>query len=74
MIDFFVVCDKTLPLLTSMTIDKQGQHSLTKYKGGVVKTDRNILDMEVDLVFHKKKKHERLTLFIEKNNSCRNFF
>ena len=73
-IDFFVVCDKILPLVTSMTIDEQGQHSLTKYKGGVVKTDHNRLDMEVDLVFHKREKHERLTVFNVKNNSCQKKF
>ena len=35
-LDFYVVCDKLLPLITSMTIDKSGFNSLTKYKGGIV--------------------------------------
>ena len=35
-IDFFVVCDKILPLVTKMKIDENGKNSLTRYKGAVV--------------------------------------
>ena len=66
-IDFYVVCDKLLPLVTSMTIDETGQNSLTKYKGKIVKSDHSRLDMEVDLVFHKEKKHDQLNAFNVKN-------
>ena len=73
-IDFYVVCDKILPLVTSMTIDENGQHSLTRYKGGVVRTDHNRLDLEINLVFHKEEKHERQTVFNVKNKSCQQKF
>ena len=56
-LDFFVVCDKILPLVTSMTIDELGQSSLIKYKkNDIVQSDHCRLDLEVDLVFHKEQK------------------
>ena len=67
-LDFYVVCDKILPLVTSMTIDELGQNSLTKYyRGKIVKTDHCRLDMEIDLVFHKEKEHVRLNAFNVRN-------
>ena len=54
-----------------MTIDENGQQSLTKYKGGVVKTDHNRLEIKVDLVFHKKEKEECLTV---RNSLCQKTF
>ena len=32
-------CDKIVPLITSMTIDKSGINSLTNYRGGIVRSD-----------------------------------
>ena len=46
-----------------MTIDKRGFNSLTKYKGGVVKSDHMKVEMEANLIFHKETKHERFTVF-----------
>ena len=59
-LDFFVVCDKIVPLITSMTIDKSGINSLTRYRGGIVRSDHMKVEMEANLVFHKEQKHERL--------------
>ena len=73
-IDFYVVCDRILPLVSSMTIDETGQNSLTRYKGKIVKSDHSRLDLEVDLVFHKEKKHERPNAFNVRNKSCQKKF
>ena len=73
-IDFYVVCDKLLPFVISMTIDETGQNSLTKYKGKIVKSDHSRLDMEVDLVFHKEKKHEQFNAFNVRNKLCQEKF
>ena len=68
------MCDKTLPLVTKMKIDENGKNSLTRYKGAVVKTDHSRLDMEVDLEFHKEKKHEREDVFNVRNKLCQEKF
>ena len=74
-LDFYVVCDKIMPLVTKMTIDELGQHSLTKYyRGNIVKTDHCRLDMEVDLVFHKDKEHGRENAFNVRNKTCQEKF
>ena len=72
MIDFYVVCDKILPLITRMTIDQSG--ALTKYKGRVVQSDHCRLDLELELEFHKEKKHERQEVFNVKNKTCQRKF
>ena len=54
-LDFFVVCDKILPHVTKMEIDEKSKYALTKYKKKVVKSDHNMLLMEVDLMFHTEK-------------------
>ena len=74
MIDFFLVCDKILPLITSMSIDESGSRSLTKYKGGVVKSDHRVLELNVDMMFHKEIKHERDHVFNVRNKICQNKF
>ena len=58
-LDFFVVCDKMLPLVNNMTIDADGYNSLTKYKDTVVKSDHMKMEMEANLIFHKEEQHER---------------
>ena len=73
-IDFFVVCDKILPLVTSMTIDESGSRSLTKYRGGIVKSDHRMLEIKVNLMFHKDKMHERDIVFNVRNKICQNRF
>ena len=73
-LDFFIVCDKMLPLITSMKIDEHGLNSLTRYKGKVVKSDHMKVELEANLVFHKEKSHERFTVFNVKNKKCQNMF
>ena len=73
-IDFFVVCDKILPHVTKMTIDEKGEHALTKYKQSIVKTDHNMLTLEVDLGFHNKNEHERIQMFNLRNKACQQQF
>ena len=58
-LDFFVVCEKILPLVSRMTIDSNGELTMTRYKDKVVKSDHRILKLEIYLTFHKEKEHER---------------
>ena len=54
-LDFFLVCDKILPYVTSMKIDESGESALTKYKKNIVKTDHNMLTLELSLTYHIEK-------------------
>ena len=47
-----------LPLLTKMTIDTRGESTLTRYRGKVVKSDHQMLKLNIDLTFHQEKKHD----------------
>ena len=69
-LDFFVVCNKILTHVTNMKIDKNGEHALTKYRTGIVKTDYNMLSLEVNLIFHNDIKHETVKVFNLKKNTC----
>ena len=73
-IDFFLVCDKILPLVTSMSIDEAGSRSLTKYRGGMVKSDHRMLELKLDMIFHKEIKHEREHVFNVRNKLCQKKF
>ena len=73
-LDFFVVCDMILPLVTKMTIDSRGEMSLTRYKQKVVNSDHRMLKMEVNLTFHEEKKHDRLEVFNVRNKQCQKVF
>ena len=73
-LDFFVVCDKILPHVTKMKIDENGEHALIKYRTGIVKTDHNMLSLEVNLIFHNEIKHERVEVFNLKNKTCQQNF
>ena len=58
-LDFFLVCDQILPLVSKMIIDEKGEIALTKYRrGNIVKSDHNMLILKIDLAFHKENKHE----------------
>ena len=73
-IDFFIVCNQILPLITKMTIDEKGENSLTRYKGKVVKSDHNTLKLEVNLEFDGEKKHEKVETCNLKNEQCQKSF
>ena len=74
MIDFFVVCDQILPLVSKMSIDTIGEYTLTRFKGKVVKSDHRMLKLNIDLTFHKEKKHERVEVFNLRNIKCQQAF
>ena len=63
-LDFFIVCNQILPLVTTMEIDTKGEITLARYKGRIVKTDHRMLKLEVDLEFHDIKRHERSETFM----------
>ena len=63
-LDFFVVCDQILPLVTKMTIDTRGECTLTRFKGKVVKSDHRMLKLNIDLTFIKKKSMKELKFLI----------
>ena len=74
-LDFFIVCDQILPLVSKMKIDEVGQYALTKYrKGTIVKADHNMLKLEINLTFHDEKKHERTEVFNLRNKMCQDDF
>ena len=73
-LDFFVICDKILPLVSGMHIDENGGQSLTRYNGKVTKTDHCMLELNINLMVHKEEKHERQHVFNVKNKLCQKKF
>lgn len=73
-LDFFIVCDQILPLVSNMKIDCEGEITLTQFNGKVVRSDHRMLKLDVDLVFHKEKNHERNELFNVRNEKCQQLF
>ena len=74
-LDFFVVCNQILPLVAKMVIYESGEVALTKYrKGNIVKTDHNMLKLEVNLTFHVEKEHDRREVFNLRNKICQQDF
>ena len=73
-LDFFVVCDQILPLVTKMTIDEKGGLTMTRYKNKVVTSDHKMLKLEIDLIFHMEEKHERADVFNVRNKQCQQVF
>ena len=73
-LDFFIVCNQILPLVTRMVVDVKGELSMTRYSGKVIKSDHRMLKLEVNLEFHKEKKHERIEVFNVRNVKCQKVF
>ena len=74
-LDFFVVCEKILPHVTRMVIDEKGLNALTKYRGGnPVKSDHNMLKLELNLTVHGEEKHIRIEMFNLRNKACQKLF
>ena len=73
-LDFFVVCDLILPLVSKMTIYSRGEIALSRYKNRVVNSDHRMLKLEVNLTFHKEKNHERVEVFNVRNKQCQKVF
>ena len=70
-LDFFIDCDQILPLVSKMMIDENGMYALTKYrKNQIVKTDHNILKLELNLNFQNDKIIERVEVFNLRNKLC----
>lgn len=46
-----------------MTIDDTGKNTLTRQNEKVVMSDHRMLKLEIDLMFHIDKKHERTEVF-----------
>ena len=72
--DFFIVCDQILPLFSRMTVDEEGQSQITRYKGKTVKSDHNMLKLEINLECHKETKHDNLEVFNVRNKTCQEAF
>ena len=53
----FVVCDQILPLVSKMKVDEKGEYQISRYKGRVVRTDHNMLYLELNLTIHNNKKN-----------------
>ena len=73
-IDFFIVCDQILPLVSRMKVDEEGEFQITRYKGKTVKSDHNMLKLEINLEFHKETKHDNVEVFNVRNKTCQEAF
>ena len=73
-LDFFIVCNQILPVVTKMKIDKNGETTLTRFRGKTVKSDHKMLKLEIDLNFHEPIKHERKEVFNVRNKVCQKVF
>ena len=69
------MCNQILPLVSKMVMDESQQFALTKYrKGNIVKTKNNMLKLEINLIFHNEKEHERREIFNQRNKACQQDF
>ena len=73
-LDFFIVCNQILPVVTKMKIDKNGETTLTRFRGKTGKSDHKMLKLEIDLNFHEPIKHERKEVFNVRNKVCQKVF
>ena len=73
-IDFFIVCNQIIPLFSKMKVDEEGEFQMTRYKGKTVKSDHNMLKLEIDLKFHKETKHENMEDFNVRNKLNQEIF
>ena len=77
-IDFFVVCDRILPLITKMKIDEKQETPLTNYDAKnknkkATDSDHFSLFLELSLMFNQGKA-ERREVFNFRNKHCQNVF
>ena len=73
-IDFFVVCDQLFPLVSKMKVDEKGKYQMSRYKGKVVRTDHNMLYLELNLTLNMNEKHESINVFNVRNKKCQKQF
>ena len=76
--DFFVVCDKVLPLVEKMIVDEARQHVLTNFNpirtgGKSVESDHNTEILKLNMQYQGGKK-ERVEIFNFKNPECQENF
>ena len=55
-LDLFLVCDRILPLVVKMNVDKKGIHQLSNFSGiqhnsKVTESDHAIVEMHIDIAF-----------------------
>ena len=60
-------CNQILPLVSLMNVDEIGEFQMAIYRGRTVKSDQNMLKLEIDLEFHKKRKHDEMDVFNVRN-------
>ena len=73
-LDFFLVCEKLLPLVTKLTIDEKGETALVRYKGKVVKSDHRMLKLELNLQINNRTNHKKVEIFNFRNKKCQQLF
>ena len=73
-LDFFIVCDEILPLVTKMKIHENYDLAIKRYKEKVVKSDHKMLSLELNLNIHKEKRHDKVEVFIIRNKNCQKAF
>ena len=73
-LDFFIVCDELLPLVTKVKIHEKEELAIKRYKEKIVKTDHKMLSLELDLHIHKEKLHDKVEVFNIRNKICQKLF
>ena len=73
-LDFFVVCDQVLPLVTKMKVHEEDEIAFVRYAKKVVKSDHKVLELNVDLKIHMEAKHERQEIFNLRNKTKQKLF
>ena len=77
-LDLFLVCDKVLPLVSSMHVDEKGEHQLANFygknhNGKVTHTDHAQVELQINLKFEVHKPL-RIEVFNFKNLECQKYF
>ena len=73
-LDFFIVCDEILPLVTKMKIHEKDDLAIKRYKEKAVKSDHKMLSLELDLKIHNDTVHDKVEVFNIRNKTCQTSF
>ena len=57
-----------------MKVYEEGEFQMTRYKGKTMKSEHNMLKLEIDLEFHKERKHENMEVFNMRNKLNQEIF
>ena len=73
-LDFFIVCDEILPLVTKMKIHEEDDLEIKRYKQTVVKYDHKMLSLELNSKVHTDINNDKVQVFNIRNQNCQKEF